>query len=145
MDTINIIDIVVILSVVIFSITLVVCGVIFNGEKERLRKKEPIATKILDLVQKIRLERNDIYQLSQIKQKIDNLSKELNYLPLAQKEKVQQELIKLRDKYMITKMKSNAIDNLQQTLIDYASRYLVGKPKIKNRMGYWWAIEEWKK
>lgn len=89
MNTINIIDIVVTLSIVILAITAIVWGVIADGEKERLRKREPIVAKILDLVQKIRLERNDIYQLHQIKQEIDNLSKELNYLPLPQKEKVQ--------------------------------------------------------
>ena len=61
MNTINIIDIVVTLSIVILAITAIVWGVIADGEKERLRKREPIVAKTLDLVQKIRLERNDIY------------------------------------------------------------------------------------
>lgn len=46
---------------------------------------------------------------------------------------------------MATKMRANIIDNLQLSLIEYANRYLVGKPKIKNRIGYWWGIEEWTK
>lgn len=140
----------------VFGLIIIGCAICImiyaNHTEERLRKKEPFLTKLLDMYKKCYAIQSKFYceNVAQIRIEIDKLQSELPYLPLEIKITYQNKIEKLQRKYITNKNTCDKMGIIIKSLVIYTNQFLIGKEKLKNELFNCWSIganewEEWAK